>query len=49
MSADAADRIQGRTMMNKPFVTLTAAIALCVAAATAQAQEGPEALIKQLK
>lgn len=35
-------------MMRKPFVTLTATLALCVAAATAQAQEGPEALIKQV-
>jgi phospholipid transport system substrate-binding protein len=39
---------QGRMMMRKPFVTLTAALALCVAVATAQAQEGPEALIKQV-
>jgi phospholipid transport system substrate-binding protein len=35
-------------MLRKSFVTLTAMIALCVAATTAQAQEGPEALIKQV-
>jgi phospholipid transport system substrate-binding protein len=35
-------------MMLKPFVTLTAIIALAFAAATARAQEGAEALIKQV-
>jgi len=34
--------------MPKPFVTFAAIIALCIAAATAQAQESAEALIKQV-